>query len=120
MVHGASLGAEASALGWLNHIPSYLPLAGMRWKPQPRFQSLFMVNWGSCWYTVLRQGRWRGRQAAKGAAVGQGLGRAGRARAEVGLGVFQGELYRMCRESLDCDPKIAEILAAHPDLLGDR
>ncbi|KAM6429725.1 protein O-GlcNAcase-like [Rhynochetos jubatus] len=32
----------------------------------------------------------------------------------------KGELYRMCRESLDCDPKVAEILAAHPDLLGDR
>ncbi|KAF2988431.1 hypothetical protein EK904_002052 [Melospiza melodia maxima] len=34
--------------------------------------------------------------------------------------LFQGELYRMCRESLDCDPKVAEILVAHPDLLGDR
>ncbi|KAM6132860.1 LOW QUALITY PROTEIN: protein O-GlcNAcase-like [Pterocles gutturalis] len=32
----------------------------------------------------------------------------------------QGELYRMCRESLDCDPKVAEILLSHPDLLGDR
>ncbi|KAM6136434.1 protein O-GlcNAcase-like [Phoenicopterus ruber ruber] len=30
------------------------------------------------------------------------------------------ELYRMCRESLDCDPKVTEILVAHPDLLGDR
>ncbi|XP_065693154.2 protein O-GlcNAcase-like [Patagioenas fasciata] len=30
------------------------------------------------------------------------------------------ELYRMCRESLDCDPRVAEILVAHPDLLGDR
>ncbi|KAK2523448.1 hypothetical protein Q9966_012097 [Columba livia] len=30
------------------------------------------------------------------------------------------ELYQMCRESLDCDPKVAEILVAHPDLLGDR
>ncbi|KAM6401653.1 protein O-GlcNAcase-like isoform 2-T2 [Pluvialis apricaria] len=36
------------------------------------------------------------------------------------LPLDKGELYRMCRESLDCDPKIAEILAAHPDLLGDR
>uniref|UniRef100_A0A8V5FT29 Uncharacterized protein n=1 Tax=Melopsittacus undulatus TaxID=13146 RepID=A0A8V5FT29_MELUD len=26
----------------------------------------------------------------------------------------------MCRESLDCDPKVTEILVAHPDLLGDR
>lgn len=34
--------------------------------------------------------------------------------------IFQAELYRMCRESLDCDPKVAEILVAHPDLLGDR
>uniref|UniRef100_A0A672UPB8 protein O-GlcNAcase n=1 Tax=Strigops habroptila TaxID=2489341 RepID=A0A672UPB8_STRHB len=32
----------------------------------------------------------------------------------------KGELYRMCREGLDCDPKVAEILVAHPDLLGDR
>ncbi|GAB0187837.1 protein O-GlcNAcase-like [Grus japonensis] len=32
----------------------------------------------------------------------------------------KGELYRMCRESLDCDPKVADVLAAHPDLLGDR
>ncbi|XP_065519717.1 protein O-GlcNAcase-like isoform X18 [Lathamus discolor] len=32
----------------------------------------------------------------------------------------KGELYRMCRESLDCDPKVTEILVAHPDLLGDR
>ncbi|XP_068800131.1 protein O-GlcNAcase-like isoform X2 [Struthio camelus] len=32
----------------------------------------------------------------------------------------QGELYRMCRESLDCDPRAAEMLLAHPDLLGDR
>ncbi|XP_062488157.1 protein O-GlcNAcase-like isoform X2 [Pezoporus occidentalis] len=30
------------------------------------------------------------------------------------------ELYRMFRESLDCDPKVTEILVAHPDLLGDR
>ncbi|KAM4672683.1 protein O-GlcNAcase-like [Amazona ochrocephala] len=30
------------------------------------------------------------------------------------------DLYRMCRESLDCDPKVTEILVAHPDLLGDR
>ncbi|XP_069654532.1 protein O-GlcNAcase-like isoform X1 [Haliaeetus albicilla] len=36
------------------------------------------------------------------------------------LPLDKGELYRMCRESLDCDPKVAEILAAHPDLLGDR
>ncbi|KAM6346767.1 LOW QUALITY PROTEIN: protein O-GlcNAcase-like [Podargus strigoides] len=36
------------------------------------------------------------------------------------LPLDRGELYRMCRESLDCDPKVAEILAAHPDLLGDR
>ncbi|XP_062430545.1 protein O-GlcNAcase-like [Rhea pennata] len=32
----------------------------------------------------------------------------------------QGELYRMCRESLDCDPCVAEVLSAYPDLLGDR
>uniref|UniRef100_A0A8B9FCC6 GH84 domain-containing protein n=1 Tax=Amazona collaria TaxID=241587 RepID=A0A8B9FCC6_9PSIT len=32
----------------------------------------------------------------------------------------KGDLYRMCRESLDCDPKVTEILVAHPDLLGDR
>ncbi|KAM6267727.1 protein O-GlcNAcase-like isoform 3-T3 [Spheniscus humboldti] len=32
----------------------------------------------------------------------------------------KGELYRMCQESLNCDPKVAEILAAYPDLLGDR
>lgn len=47
----------------------------------------------------------------------------GRGWTETGLRqiwVFQGELYRMCRESLDCDPKVAEILASHPDLLGDR
>ncbi|XP_041259031.1 protein O-GlcNAcase-like isoform X2 [Onychostruthus taczanowskii] len=36
------------------------------------------------------------------------------------LPLDKGELYRMCRESLDCDPKVAEILVAHPDLLGDR
>ncbi|XP_074948485.1 protein O-GlcNAcase-like isoform X3 [Phalacrocorax aristotelis] len=36
------------------------------------------------------------------------------------LPLDKGELYRMCQESLDCDPKVAEILAAHPDLLGDR
>ncbi|XP_026722829.1 protein O-GlcNAcase-like isoform X4 [Athene cunicularia] len=36
------------------------------------------------------------------------------------LPLDKGELYRMCRESLDCDPEVAEILAAHPDLLGDR
>ncbi|XP_029814281.1 protein O-GlcNAcase [Manacus vitellinus] len=36
------------------------------------------------------------------------------------LPLDKGELYRMCRESLDCDPKVAEILMAHPDLLGDR
>ncbi|KAM9286535.1 LOW QUALITY PROTEIN: protein O-GlcNAcase-like [Cariama cristata] len=36
------------------------------------------------------------------------------------LPLDKGELYRMCRESLDCDPKVAEVLAAHPDLLGDR
>ncbi|XP_067993622.1 protein O-GlcNAcase-like isoform X2 [Melanerpes formicivorus] len=36
------------------------------------------------------------------------------------LPLDKGELYRMCRESLDCDPKVAEILASHPDLLGDR
>ncbi|XP_030306582.1 protein O-GlcNAcase-like [Calypte anna] len=36
------------------------------------------------------------------------------------LPLDKGELYRMCRESLDCDPKVAKILAAHPDLLGDR
>ncbi|XP_067153372.1 protein O-GlcNAcase-like [Apteryx mantelli] len=32
----------------------------------------------------------------------------------------QGELYQMCRESLDCDARVAEMLSAHPDLLGDR
>ncbi|KAM9580290.1 protein O-GlcNAcase-like [Guaruba guarouba] len=32
----------------------------------------------------------------------------------------KGELYRMCWESLDCDPKVTEILVSHPDLLGDR
>eukprot|EP00075_Anas_platyrhynchos_P014216 XP_027303469.1 protein O-GlcNAcase-like isoform X2 [Anas platyrhynchos] len=32
----------------------------------------------------------------------------------------KGELYRMCREGLDCDPSVAEVLMAHPDLLGDR
>ncbi|XP_050176950.1 protein O-GlcNAcase-like isoform X4 [Myiozetetes cayanensis] len=36
------------------------------------------------------------------------------------LPLDKGQLYRMCRESLDCDPKVAEILMAHPDLLGDR
>ncbi|XP_074760245.1 protein O-GlcNAcase-like isoform X7 [Athene noctua] len=36
------------------------------------------------------------------------------------LPLDKGELYRMCQESLDCDPEVAEILAAHPDLLGDR
>ncbi|KAK4818550.1 hypothetical protein QYF61_014686 [Mycteria americana] len=36
------------------------------------------------------------------------------------LPLDKGELYQMCQESLDCDPKVAEILAAHPDLLGDR
>ncbi|RLW08957.1 hypothetical protein DV515_00003073 [Chloebia gouldiae] len=36
------------------------------------------------------------------------------------LPLDKGELYRMCRESLDCDPKVAEILMDHPDLLGDR
>ncbi|XP_069712793.1 protein O-GlcNAcase-like isoform X1 [Phaenicophaeus curvirostris] len=36
------------------------------------------------------------------------------------LPLDKAELYRMCRESLDCDPKVAEILTAHPDLLGDR
>ncbi|KAM9236322.1 LOW QUALITY PROTEIN: protein O-GlcNAcase-like [Leptosomus discolor] len=36
------------------------------------------------------------------------------------LPLDKGELYRMCRESLDCDPKVAEILMAYPDLLGDR
>ncbi|KAM6072605.1 protein O-GlcNAcase-like [Theristicus caerulescens] len=36
------------------------------------------------------------------------------------LPLDKGELYRMCQESLDCDPKVAELLAAHPDLLGDR
>ncbi|KAM9294998.1 protein O-GlcNAcase-like [Morus bassanus] len=36
------------------------------------------------------------------------------------LPLDKGELYRMCQENLDCDPKVAEILAAHPDLLGDR
>nr|XP_047911740.1 protein O-GlcNAcase-like isoform X5 [Anser cygnoides] len=32
----------------------------------------------------------------------------------------EGELYRMCQEGLDCDPSVAEVLVAHPDLLGDR
>ncbi|XP_040411829.1 protein O-GlcNAcase-like isoform X3 [Cygnus olor] len=32
----------------------------------------------------------------------------------------KGELYRMCREGLDCDPSVADVLVAHPDLLGDR
>ncbi|XP_064005154.1 protein O-GlcNAcase-like isoform X2 [Pogoniulus pusillus] len=36
------------------------------------------------------------------------------------LPLDKGELYRMCRESLDCDPKVEEILTSHPDLLGDR
>ncbi|XP_065490483.1 protein O-GlcNAcase-like isoform X6 [Caloenas nicobarica] len=36
------------------------------------------------------------------------------------LPLDKAELYRMCQESLDCDPKVAEILAAHPDILGDR
>ncbi|XP_075276288.1 protein O-GlcNAcase-like isoform X3 [Opisthocomus hoazin] len=36
------------------------------------------------------------------------------------LPLDQGELYQMCQESLDCDPTVREILAAHPDLLGDR
>lgn len=36
------------------------------------------------------------------------------------FGLFQGELYRMCQEGLDCDPSVAEVLVAHPDLLGDR
>ncbi|XP_027761100.1 protein O-GlcNAcase-like isoform X2 [Empidonax traillii] len=36
------------------------------------------------------------------------------------LPLDKGQLYRMCRESLDCDPKVAEILMGHPDLLGDR
>lgn len=54
MVHGVSLGMEASTLGQLKHRPSYLPLARTRWRPQPWLWSFFMVNWGSCWYTVLR------------------------------------------------------------------
>lgn len=119
MVHGASLGTDTSARGRLKHIPSYLPLARTCWRPQPWSRSLFVVNLGSCWYTVLRQGLWRGRQAAEG----HQRGRDWAGQAEPGLRciwVFQGELYRMCRESLDCDPKVAEILAAHPDLLGDR
>lgn len=61
--------------------------------------------------------------AGQQAAEGQQWGRDWAGQAETGLRwvwFFQGELYRMCQESLDCDPKVAEILAAHPDLLGDR
>lgn len=36
------------------------------------------------------------------------------------VGLFQGKLYQMCREGLDGDPSTAEVLAAHPNLLGDR
>ncbi|OXB71068.1 UNVERIFIED_CONTAM: hypothetical protein H355_015747 [Colinus virginianus] len=32
----------------------------------------------------------------------------------------KGLLYQMCREGLDAEPSTAEVLAAHPDLLGDR
>ncbi|XP_040555064.1 protein O-GlcNAcase isoform X6 [Gallus gallus] len=32
----------------------------------------------------------------------------------------KGKLYQMCREGLDGDPSTAEVLAAHPNLLGDR
>ncbi|XP_059577174.1 protein O-GlcNAcase isoform X4 [Alligator mississippiensis] len=31
----------------------------------------------------------------------------------------QDELYRLCREGVECGPDAAETLAAHPDLLGD-
>lgn len=32
---------------------------------------------------------------------------------------LQDELYRLCREGVECGPDAAETLAAHPDLLGD-
>ncbi|OXB54124.1 hypothetical protein ASZ78_002143 [Callipepla squamata] len=32
----------------------------------------------------------------------------------------KGLLYQMCQEGLDVEPSTAEVLAAHPDLLGDR
>ncbi|XP_021238205.1 protein O-GlcNAcase-like isoform X5 [Numida meleagris] len=32
----------------------------------------------------------------------------------------KGELYQLCREGLDGEPSTAEVLTAHPDLLGDR
>ncbi|XP_065606339.1 protein O-GlcNAcase-like [Cyrtonyx montezumae] len=32
----------------------------------------------------------------------------------------KGELYQMCQEGLDVEPSTVEVLAAHPDLLGDR
>ena len=36
------------------------------------------------------------------------------------VGLFQGKLYQMFREGLDGEPGTVEVLAAHPDLLGDR
>lgn len=62
-------------------IPPSLPPARTRWRPQPWSQSRFMVTSGSCRCAMLQQGLWRG---SSGAAVGQGLRRAG---AEVDLGL---------------------------------
>ncbi|KAM9378000.1 protein O-GlcNAcase-like [Phaethornis superciliosus] len=84
-------------------------------------RSLRGCGWGRC-LTWALQGL-----LACSTQSEEGLGKAARTRGEAGIRAafafrskVLGELYRMCRESLDCDPKVAKILADHPDLLGDR
>lgn len=69
---------------------------------------------GSCECCLKSHSKWAvaEQQKLKGSS-GTGLGLSW-------VGLFQGKLYQMFREGLDGEPSTVEVLAAHPDLLGDR